>query len=579
LLDAAGDATTHQLDIGDRLGEGGMGEVRLAEQLAMRRQVAVKVQHEEVQSPTATLQLLREARVTGLLEHPNIVPIHALGRDTRGRPHIVMKRIEGEAWSMALLDRPPGESDDNLAFHLETLLQVIRAVGFAHSRGVLHLDIKPDNVMIGSFGEIYLVDWGVAVRMSDDVGHPDVPIAREIEHIVGTPHYMAPELVAAEGEHLSERTDVYLVGACLHQILTGEPPHEGDSLRAIFMHAFLSAPHDYGERWPRELTDITRRALQANPADRFPNVGELADALTAFLQHRHGRELAEQARERLRQLERSIDAIDEDIPSTETRRHIYDTFSACRFGYDLALREWGKNSRANRGLQRCLERMIEFELQHGSAKTAASYLAELPKENEHLAQQVSLGVRRDEAKGKAFERLRRDADVTHGDRLRGIVAMVVGVSWGLVHLYAGTLHRDPSFDLGLLHMTSIGAVFTAGAIAVTVIGRRVFFATAANTRIAVAFITVFVGYTAVGLLAAHIGLAAEWALAVFLICSSMVWTVLALSSDRRLLPLPAALASTILAILVLPTYAFELFGVASFVGPVAVALMWLRKET
>ena len=582
ILDSGDDPTTRQLEMGRVLGVGGMGEVRLAEQVAMRRPVAVKVQHAAVESPTATLQLLREARVTGFLEHPNIVPVHALGRDAKGRPHIVMKRIEGEEWSGAIVARPAANGDENLAVHINTLLQVIRAVSFAHSRGVLHLDIKPDNVMIGSVGEVYLVDWGVAVRLSADVGHPEVPLAAHVEHIVGTPQYMAPELVAAEGEHLSVRTDVYLLGACLHEILTGEPPHDGTSLRAVFTRAFLSSPHAYDDSWPRELTHIAHRAMNVDPLQRYAGAAELAEALEAFLNHRHGRQLAEDARERLRHLESMLDAVHaeraKEGPSAEVRAAIYDTFSACRFGYDLALRAWPDNSRARRGLQRCLGRMIGFELRHGSAKAAASYLAELPEEEPQLAQNVQRAQKHETAKGQAFERLRRDADVTVGDRLRGIVSLITGVTWGVLHLYLGSLHRDPDFTLPHSYMVATGLTFLVFASAVTFAGRRVFLDTAANTRLAVSYITVFVGYTAIWLVAARVGIALPWALSLFLVCSTMVWTVLALTSDRRLLPLPAALASTILAISVLPNYAFELFGLASLVGPAAVSLMWLRKK-
>lgn len=567
----------HQLEIGELLGEGGMGEVRLAEQLAMRRPVAVKVQHDD-KNPAATLQLLREARVTGLLEHPNIVPIHALGRDAAGRPHIVMKRIEGKAWSSALAERPAALGDDNLAYHLEVLLQVIRAVGFAHSRGVLHLDIKPDNVMIGAFEEVYLVDWGVAVRSREGGGHPDIPLARDIVHIVGTPHYMAPELVAAEGSALGEHTDVYLLGACLHQVLTGEAPHEGVSLRAIFNHAFASAPHTYDERWPRELVRIAHKAMHADPSQRYAGVGQLREALETFLQHRHGRALADLARERLRHLEATLDAVAGDSPTPTEKRNIYDTFSACRFGYDLALREWPDNGRALRGLQRCLERMIRFELAFGSASLAASYLTELPKPNERLEAKVRAGVRHQEAKGVAFERLRRDADVTVGDRIRGVVALVTGIAWGLVHLAAGSLHRDPRFEMTPLIMASVGGAFVVASALVTFVGRRVFFDTAANTRTAITYVTGFVGYVTMWVIASQTGLAAAWTLAFFLVCSTMLWTSLALSSDRRLLPLPAAQGSTVFAISMLPGYAFELVGVASLIGPVAVALMWLRSK-
>jgi len=209
---------TSGLDLEQTIGEGGMGIVRLATQRSLGRKVAVKTLRPAARNEVATLRLLREAWVTGTLEHPNIVPVYDLGLDEDGSPIIVLKRIEGVEWGDIMRDanaaRARYGAEDLLEYNLRILLQLCNAVSLAHARGVLHRDLKPENVMIGSFGEVYLVDWGIAVSLTADaLGR--LPLAVDQNEMAGTPYYMAPEMLGALGK-LSVRTDVYLLGAILH---------------------------------------------------------------------------------------------------------------------------------------------------------------------------------------------------------------------------------------------------------------------------------------------------------------------------------------------------------------------------
>jgi eukaryotic-like serine/threonine-protein kinase len=210
LEELAGD--TEQLRIGSVIGEGGMGIVHAAEQVALGRTVAVKSLKPGRRDPVASLDLLREAWVTGSLEHPNIVPVHYLKVMRDGPPSIVLKRIEGVEWSRLLHDAGEVErrfgAKDLLAWNVGILLQVLNALRFAHRHGILHRDLKPSNVMIGDYGEVYLLDWGIAVSLRDD-GSGRLPLASHAAQLAGTPCYMAPEMLGREGDlPLSERTDV-----------------------------------------------------------------------------------------------------------------------------------------------------------------------------------------------------------------------------------------------------------------------------------------------------------------------------------------------------------------------------------
>src|SRR5690606_26042988 len=160
-----------ELELLEVLGQGGMGIVRRARQRSLERDVAVKSLRPEIRGRATVDALLEEARIAARLDHPNVLPIHALGRDPAGRPLLVLKRCEGETRG-ALLRRSGHPfwsetrrwSRDPLARNLEILREVCDAVEYAHSRGVLHRDLKPDNVMVGRFGEVYLMDWGLAVQ-------------------------------------------------------------------------------------------------------------------------------------------------------------------------------------------------------------------------------------------------------------------------------------------------------------------------------------------------------------------------------------------------------------------------------
>ena len=267
-LRALGATLGGRIDLHDTLGEGGMGVVHLATQTTLGRHVAVKTLRAGVTGADASLRILREAWVTGALEHPNVVPVHDVGIDAGGSPVIVMKRIEGLSWADLIHD--PAEVarrfavTDPLEWNLRTLVSVSNAVHFAHSRGILHRDLKPENVMIGQFGEVYVVDWGIAVTLTADPSGR-LPPASQAKDIAGTPHYMAPEMLLGDPAMLSPRTDVYLLGAIFYEIVSGEPPHRGDNLRAMMTDILPLRPHVPAPTLPPRGAPHLRARAQPRP--------------------------------------------------------------------------------------------------------------------------------------------------------------------------------------------------------------------------------------------------------------------------------------------------------------------------
>ncbi len=183
------------IEVLSTLGEGGMGRVFLARQHSLDREVAIKTVRDDA-SESDRSALLSEGAITGHLEHPGIVPVHALGVDREGRPVLVMKRVEGVEWATLLEDDDHpfwesrvGSRAERLDDHLEILLQVCDAAHFAHSRGIVHRDIKPQNVFIGRYREVYLGDWGLALHAERE---------QRSGALCGTPAFMAPEMARGD---------------------------------------------------------------------------------------------------------------------------------------------------------------------------------------------------------------------------------------------------------------------------------------------------------------------------------------------------------------------------------------------
>jgi serine/threonine-protein kinase len=274
------DADSARYRFGDVLGEGGMGEVLLAYDEHIGRDVAVKRIRTTEPSAEELSRFVREARVQGRLEHPAVVPVHDLAVDRDGRPFFVMKRLTGTTMQELLGRlRAGSEADDAAARRrlLRAFADVCLAVEFAHSRGIIHRDLKPANIMLGDFGEVYVLDWGVAralTEAADADGPPSIsrPFAADLKldtgdtlvgTILGTPAYMAPEQLA--GDRAGPAADIYALGCILYEITAGVALHaQGRNVgEALFQPG--ARPSRHRPDAPPELDAICERATLVDP--------------------------------------------------------------------------------------------------------------------------------------------------------------------------------------------------------------------------------------------------------------------------------------------------------------------------
>jgi tRNA A-37 threonylcarbamoyl transferase component Bud32 len=287
---------------------GGLGEVYVARDEELRREVALKqIKEEHADDPQRRARFLVEAEITGGLEHPGIVPVYGLGTYDDGRPFYAMRFIKGDSLKDAIrrfheADRVPGRDPGERSLALRELLgrflDVCNAVAYAHSRGVLHRDLKPGNIMLGRFGETLVVDWGLA----KSVGRPDVMVPDAERTLrpesgsgvnptamgqqLGTPAYMSPEQAAGRLDALGPASDVYSLGATLYCLLTGKPPFADDDpirlLRKVEEGEF-TPPRAVNAQVDRALDAVCRKAMALRPGDRYETPRLPADDIEHWL--------------------------------------------------------------------------------------------------------------------------------------------------------------------------------------------------------------------------------------------------------------------------------------------------------
>ena len=271
------------------IGFGGMKAVLLVEDRDTGREIAMAMIPDYRDRPKRDLErFVTEARITAMLEHPGIVPVHDIGVDASGAPYFTMKYLRGKALDKVIKKLRSGDAETvghyTLFRRLQIFIRVCNAIDFAHSHGICHLDIKPMNINIGDFGEVVVLDWGLA-RMLDENGHAKLDELRP----KGTPGFIAPEYLNRESAvQVGIRSDIYSLGGLLYALLTLEAPLAGMEVEEILRHTAigdvprpsLAAPE---RDIPVALDAVCMKAMARNPADRYASVTELRKEINAYM--------------------------------------------------------------------------------------------------------------------------------------------------------------------------------------------------------------------------------------------------------------------------------------------------------
>jgi len=420
----------HAYALGELLGEGGVGRVVDGRHRVLDREVAIKSVRTERRGRGARKSLLREAAATAAVAHPHIIAVHDVAVDENGEPHVVMQKVQGGTWLDYLVEperitREFG-ARDLLAWHVGVLEQVCQAMHHAHTRGVLHRDLKPDNVMVGPHGEVYVVDWGLAVRCSE-AGPRRLPPAHAERRIVGTPRFMAPEMAAGEGERLSPRTDVYLLGGLLFCVLTGQGPHPGNDVKTTL----ALVPHFkpcFPEGTPARLASLVRQCMAPDPDDRLESADALRRGLQRWTEERAADDLVAEADRQLAELVVGLAGPDVD------RLRAYRRYGAARFGYQRALSAWPEHPAALAGLDRAHAAVATYELDQGDPRAAAVHMGEMRRPDPTLLARLGAA---EEARAEADRQAAAhaiDNDPTTRQRTRIFVFSALMLLWTILPL-------------------------------------------------------------------------------------------------------------------------------------------------
>ena len=406
------------------IGKGGMGKVLLAFDRDLRRRVAVKVILPHISKCTEHLaRFVEEAQITGQLEHPGIPPVHEIAINKRKEIFFSMKLLKGRTLKEILRDLHVGRTEIRERFSRVKLLMILQAVAnavhFAHEKGVIHRDIKPDNIMIGDYGEVQLMDWGLAkvldvperrFTLEEPVNslRAEQGIVTAVGLVHGTLLYMSPEQAQAHNDLVDRRADIYALGATLYEILSFLPPRTGENLRELLEESRLGLTIAPSQRAPRlkippALEDICMKAMEYHPDDRYQTAAEFAEAIQNFIdgtkederrraeseqrvtqalgtlrEHAHVKQSLEERRRSLAELDRSSG----NYPTGEQKRWLRELrtevetletnlaykYTEAQTALSAALTIWPENTRARRALgELYLERFLKADAEGNRA--------------------------------------------------------------------------------------------------------------------------------------------------------------------------------------------------------------------
>jgi len=406
--------------LGDTIGEGGMGIVHRAVQTSLGREVALKLVRPEASGDStdasrraATNRFIAEAKITALVEHANVVPIYTLDETEDGRPQLAMKLVAGRTLGDLIAERC--DEEDRVAL-LRILLKVCDAVEHAHARGFIHRDLKPDNVMVGEHGQVFVLDWGIAVGLDREACEAQGLLhVEQVEGPAGTPSYMAPELARGDGFQQGPWTDVYLLGGILHAILTGSSRHGATTVNDALRHALSSAPATYPPGVPPELANIANRATAGDRLARYPSVAAFREAIVGHLDHRAAHQVARTGQAALERMEMA--------EGTAVER----AYREAVFAFGQALAMWDGLDAAHAGRLRAADRMLRTALiaeDLGLAERVREERAEFAPPDPELDAEVASLKQRLEARATEAAALRQTAQRMDWPRISPVLGHV-----------------------------------------------------------------------------------------------------------------------------------------------------------
>jgi len=389
-----------------------------AEQVSLGRPIAIKRLHAAGKGAPATMeggtaddhsrevQFRQEATLTARLDHPNIVTVHELAIDETGRSMLAMKLVRGTPWDVLLRADARKPLPERLDKHLPILLAVAQAVAFAHARGIIHRDLKPAQVMVGQYGEVQLMDWGLAMRA--EVPHDSVqgepgnlipaPGRNDATNPAGTPAYMAPEQTQKTCDALGPWTDVFLLGGMLYAVLTGTPPWNRESARESFTLAAreeVQPPEERrpGQHIPRELSAICVGAMRREPADRTASVVEFISQLEGF-------------RTGAGKRAESLALLEEARRQFVDHRGSYRVLDDCQFLLSRALGLWPENLEAEEMGQLVLREYAISALSRSDLNLVRAHLDRLTSEAKRAEIMAEVERREDRLRHHRIQRRR-----------------------------------------------------------------------------------------------------------------------------------------------------------------------------
>ena len=385
-----------------------------------------------------------------------------------------MKRVHGQTL-LALLGHVHNDNEYRLpVVHLQHLIQTCFAIEYAHNQNIVHRDIKLENIMVGDFNEVFLMDWGLGMNMVTGVGaHPG---------IVGTPSYMAPEMLHGDPAEIDARTDVYLMGATIHHLLTSQPKHHKPTVRETLELVYASLPYEYPPEIPSIFEEMLNKACAAAKSDRFQTMTELREALEDALRHWEAIQITQKAEQLLEQFSEYLQ--DVNLENTEVSKQ----YLKIRTLLESSIEIWSDNQIAIESLSELLILMIRHHLQRLELSVAESLFAELSNPPKDLTKQLIAAQSEFEKLSNAHA-LAQEYDPLHSKSGRKALMISLASAAVLLVSFAAAYSMLVSPEVTTLRLMYTGSTVSIFCITGVFLGRKTLLSNKLGAQMARVFLT------------------------------------------------------------------------------------------